>query len=80
MKSKTTARPYHHFTEEEKQFIRRHYARARTCCIAHLLGLKTEQVEKYVERHAGEQWACKSREKLRKINTDNSHKRKKANK
>lgn len=74
------ARYYHHFTEKDISFIRRFYATARTCCIAHLLGLKTEQVEKYVERHAGEQWACKSREKLRKINTDNSHKRKKANK
>ena len=76
MKKTRNARSYHHFTEKEKRFIRRSYATTRTCCIANILGLKTEQVEKYVERHAGEQWACKSRVTLCEINAFNRRRRK----
>ena len=47
---KTSPRSYHHFTSQEKQFIRRHYATTRTCCIAHVLGLTTQQVKDFARR------------------------------
>ena len=50
MQEKITARCYHHFTEREQRFIRRWYATVRTCCIAHILGLTTEQIKGFVRR------------------------------
>ena len=50
MQKITTTRCYHHFTELEQRFIRRWYATARTCCIAHILGLTTEQIKGFVRR------------------------------
>lgn len=47
---KTNARAYHHFTEKEKRFIRKFYANTRTCCIAHVLGLTTQQVKDFARR------------------------------
>lgn len=51
MHNNSTTRSYHHFTEKEQRFIRRWYATARTCCIAHILGLTTAQVKKFAERN-----------------------------
>ena len=67
MQEYATTRCYHHFTELEQRFIRRWYATARTCCIAHILGLTTTQVEKFAERHAGEPWAKKHPTSLRLV-------------
>ena len=50
VKEQAKKRPYHRFTEQEKQFISRSYAKVNTCCIANLLGLTTEQVKKFAER------------------------------
>lgn len=67
MKKLEQKRSYHRFTEQERRFIRRWYANVQTCCIAHLLGLTTDQVEGYVERNSGEPWAHKNQLKKRTI-------------
>ena len=54
MKKQTEKRTYHRFTKQEKRFIRRWYAKVQTCCIAHILGLPTEKVKKFAERHRGD--------------------------
>ena len=71
MHNNSTTRSYHHFTEAEQRFIRRWYATARTCCIAHILGLTTKQVEGFIERHVGEAWADKNPMKKKKLLSKN---------
>ena len=74
MKEQAKKRPYHRFTEQEKQFISRWYAKVNTCCIAHLLGLTTEQVKKFAERKRGDRndrvW-CKNALIISEINARN---------
>ena len=77
MQKISTTRSYHHFTELEQRFIRRWYATARTCCIAHFLGLTTKQVEGFIERHVGESWAHKSNKTKSGINACNRRNRNK---